>query len=241
MSIGRWLQVACLFATAIAKADDFSDALAAYDAGKFADARRGFERVVAAGASANAFYNLGNSCFRLDEHGASALAYERALVLDPGFSEALANLRFVREKARARVAEPDWRERVMSRIHPRAVPWLALGAAWSGWMLAGAGVLRRRASAVICGGVFAGLAAALFAGLLWNDDRDARLAVVVNAGSEARIQPADRAPVAEVLPAASRVRVISAQGGWTYCDLPGGGQGWVHAGHIAMVRMLPRK
>ena len=43
---------------------------------------------------------------------------------------------------------------------------------------------------------------------------------------------ADRAALAESLPAGSRVQIISTQGDWTYCTLPSGARGWMPTKNI---------
>lgn len=48
------------------------------------------------GATATVFYNLGNTWYRLGRPGNAILNYERALKLDPAFTDARTNLEFVR-------------------------------------------------------------------------------------------------------------------------------------------------
>jgi hypothetical protein len=71
----------------------------------------------------------------------------------------------------------------------------------------------------------------------WWRDQDAALAVITSKEAVARLAPADRASVAESLPAGSRVRVLSERGEWIYCALPGGGLGWISDQQIEKVRL----
>ena len=59
------------------------------------------ERADAGPYSANLFYNLGNAYFRTGNFGRAILNYERALALDRHHPESEANLRVVRDEARA--------------------------------------------------------------------------------------------------------------------------------------------
>src|SRR6185295_18789162 len=68
-------------------------------------------------------------------------------------------------------------------------------------------------------------------------DRDTRVAIVTARETTARLAPADRASVAEPLPAGSRVRVLSERGEWIYCALPGGGRGWIPDTQIERIRL----
>ena len=67
--------------------------------GKFSDAARAYESILAQGlGSAEIYYNLGNSYYRVGELGKAILNYERAAVLAPGDADIehnldLANLR----------------------------------------------------------------------------------------------------------------------------------------------------
>ena len=72
---------------------------------------------------------------------------------------------------------------------------------------------------------------------VWLRERDSTLAVSTEKEAVARLAPADRASVAESLPAGSRVRVLSERGEWIYCALPGGGLGWIPDQQVEKVRL----
>lgn len=52
------------------------------------------------GTSSDLLYNMGNTCYRMNRLTQAIVCYERALRLDPGNSDARANLQFVRDKAK---------------------------------------------------------------------------------------------------------------------------------------------
>ncbi|WP_131989285.1 SH3 domain-containing protein [Chthoniobacter flavus] len=239
----RWLAALAVLLLALLPirgwASDFDTANQAYDQGKFADAKAGYEKVIESGAgSANVYYNLGNTEFRLDDAGHAILSYERALALTPRHPEALANLRLLREKNGSRLLPVSWNSRLAHLLTTNI--WTVLVAV-SGWIVLFGLVIiftSRQAdhfglwlltllSVVVC---------AVASVSLWSMTRDQALAVITAKETEARLAPAESAGVAEALPAGSQVRVLSERGEWIYCELPGLGRGWVPEGALQHVR-----
>src|SRR2546425_6633382 len=109
--------VVCLFvaSSAFAQLDaQFATANREYSAGHFKEAIADYEALVHSGKwSANLFYNLGNAYFRAGDFGHAILNYERALALDRHHPEADANLRIVRDEARALELTPTLAERYL--------------------------------------------------------------------------------------------------------------------------------
>lgn len=74
------------------------DAVAAYEAGQYSKALQLFQDEAGVRNEAVQLYNIGNCEYRLGNPGKAALYYARALQVDPGFSEAEANLGFIQRK-----------------------------------------------------------------------------------------------------------------------------------------------
>ncbi|HEY0369628.1 MAG TPA: tetratricopeptide repeat protein, partial [Chthoniobacterales bacterium] len=73
-----------------------------FAAGHFREAVEAYQSLANAGqTSAALFYNIANAEYRLGDLGHAILNYERALTLEPHQPEAEANLRLVRDRARA--------------------------------------------------------------------------------------------------------------------------------------------
>lgn len=232
----RFLILFLCFAVSSARGASLADANKAYAEGNFAEARKLYEQVLTTGDHANAWFNHGNSSFRLNEPGKAALAYERALLAHPGHPEAAANLKFTRDKTAARVKEPDWLVKAWRYVAQPAASWVLIGEAWLGFVLIAAALLGRRSRALLAAGtIFALLGAVGLPALLYAREELDRVAVVTSDRVDARSEPADRGGLAETLPAASRVQIISEQGDWTYCELPGGSRGWVPAKSIERI------
>ncbi len=224
-----------------ARGGEFEVGNESYDAGQFASARNAYQRVIARGEwSANVFYNLANAEFRLGEKGLAALNYERALALEPSHPEAAANLRLVQEQSGAHLPEKLWFDALFPRVAADVIAVLGVAAATIALACAVA-MLMRGASGILGTGLFVGVLVAGWSGVaLWRDWRAETVAVIVAKQVEARLAPADRAGVAEALPAGSRVRVRSERGEWTYCELPGKGLGWLPAGTLEKIRISRR-
>lgn len=236
-SLSLLLLAVCCFVASTVLAGDFETANRLFDEGNFKGARAEYEQLVASGqGSPNIFYNLGNAFYRLGEEGQAILNYERALALDPAHPEANANIALLRSRSGGRVAEPAWWERA---ILPQASDFFTIAASaaiWSAVALLAWMLIARRASAMLWL-VFAVISfVALYAGAsTWHLARNRALAIVTAKEADARLAPADRASLAEKLPAGSRVRVLSERGDWTYCELPGRGRGWLPSSALEKV------
>jgi tetratricopeptide (TPR) repeat protein len=225
---------------AVKAGTEFDAGNRAYDEGRFLEARQQYEAQVARGEwTANLFYNLGNANVRIGSPGLAMLSYERALVLQPSHTEARANLKFLREQSLAKVPALTWRDHAFGVLNFDG--WLVAFslAAWATiFMLVLPYARHRRLTAsgafflvlALCAAGYAGCAA-------WETMRELDAGVVVAKQAEARQAPADRAALADVLPAGSRLRVMSVRGEWAYCELPGGGTGWLPSPAVQRVRL----
>jgi tetratricopeptide (TPR) repeat protein len=217
------------------RADDFDTANQLYDQGKFGEAKQLYERMVERGEwSANLFFNLGNSAYRSDAPGRAILNYERALALDITHPEARANLQWLRNQTGARVRARRWWDYAFPALSGDTFAIIAAAAVWGAIFCASAALFKRKAWGWTT--LFALLAGYAATGAL-RADQDRNVAIVTARETVARLAPADRASVAEPLPAGSRVRVLSERGEWIYCALPGGGRGWIPDSQIERVRL----
>ncbi len=71
----------------------------AYAAGNYSEAARLYEQIIAEqGVASAVYYNLGNCYYKTSELGKAILNYERALLLNPGDTDARFNLELARSK-----------------------------------------------------------------------------------------------------------------------------------------------
>jgi tetratricopeptide (TPR) repeat protein len=216
----------------------FDKANGLYEAGKFEEAREAYQQMVKSGPwSANLFYDLGNTEWKLGNGGEAAADYERALALEPSHPQARANLDFVREQTGARTATPEWWERALGAIDGGTAAILLAVCGWAAMFCLAVMLLRTggRAGPVVTLTICL-LAGGYAGGCLWEANAQAAKAVVIAKVTQAREAPADVAPVADTLPAGSEVLAPEERGPWTYCTLPDGTRAWVPTEALERVR-----
>lgn len=237
--------VACALSAspAFAQADArFTKANEEFAAGHFKEAIDNYEALVSSGKwSANLFYDLGNAYFRADDFGRAILNYERALALDPRHPEADANLRIVRDEARALELAQNVPERFLRALSVNQYTIMAAVAFWIGaFGIAGLVFARRRTAGLITLSILSLLTFAIStAAGVWIDkgSKGRALAIVTNKGVEARVATADNANSVLALPPGSEIQILSKRGDWTYAGLPNGLRGWISAKDAERVRL----
>lgn len=118
----------CISATSLTEqadsayaADDFAAALSLYQ-----------EALDTDGASADLWYNIGNTQYRLGNLGLAVVAYERSLRLDPANPDTRANLEFVLSRTTDRPGDTgsfisNSADAIASSVSPNAWAWVAIG------------------------------------------------------------------------------------------------------------------
>lgn len=223
-------------------AAQFAKANQEYAAGHYQQAIEGYETLVRANRwNANLFYNLGNAWFRKGDLGHAILEYERALTLDPQHPEAQANLRLVRDEARALELPKTLWEQYLDIATCSQYVGIA-GVAF--WIIVFAAAMlflgsRRSGAAVavlaMALAVFGGALAALYT--IENGPEGRALAIVTDKNVEARLATADNANAVLALPAGSEVKILSRRGEWLYAALPNHLRGWIPAKSAQSVRL----
>ena len=220
----------------------FAKANTDFAAGRFAEAIKGYEQLVAEGkSSATLFYDLGNAYYRSDDFGKAILQYERALALEPHHAEAEANLRLAREQARALEMHTPPYDRFISFATVNGYIIAAAVAFWlAAFGIAAAFFARRKSIArvalILCALlILAGSAIAVY--LRETGPRGAHLAIVTAKNAEARLAAADTAGSMLALPPGSEVQVLSTRGDWLYALLPNELHGWLRANTVEPVRL----
>jgi tetratricopeptide (TPR) repeat protein len=234
---------AFLIPSAFAQSDaQFAKANQEYAQGNFKEAIDGYDQLVGSGQwSANLFYDLGNAYFRVGDFGRAILNYERALALDRRHPEADANLRIVRDEARALELTPSLAERYLKFANANQFTIASAIAFWAAIFCIVALIFaRRRSGAVITLSIFA---LAIFALAVFviheldNGSNGRALAIVTGMNVQARVATADNANSVLALPPGSEIRVLSNRGDWIYAALPNNLRGWVPAKSAEAVRL----
>ena len=219
---------------------DFANANREYAAGHFQAATEGYEALVRSGQwNPTLFYNLGNAWYRRGDLARAILNYERALALDQRHPEATANLRLVRDQARALELVPQWPERFLVSMNFASYAWIAAIGFWAG-MFALASFLFRRstATAIVMIAAFVLCGCAVYAlYVVEKGNRGESLAIVTGKNVEARLATADNANSILALPAGSEIKILSIRGDWSYAALPNNLRGWLPTRSAEPVRM----
>ena len=212
----------------------FHDANEAYKAGAF-DEAAALYRALANDEklTPELLVNLGNAEFRIGNEGASALAYRRALVLEPGHPEAKQNLRFLRRTIGFTSAS-DHAAAGFARSLSAGVWGLIIGLGLWAILLPSAAIfalpsIPRGSLHIVCA---LGIIAIITAGtalLIRNSvlKHASELAVTLPDSVTAHSAPTLGTPPIISLPAGSEIQVLSTRGDWVYAQISDDLRGWI--------------
>ena len=237
------LALICFSRAAFGQTDEpFAKANEQYAAGNFPDAIRLYDTLVQSGdTNAAVFYNLANAHFRAGDFGRAILNYERALALEPHHPEAEANLRLVRDKARALELKRNAIDRALTQFTANQYSIAAAVSFWIGaFALVALVYARRRSPVYVALLLFSllALAASIFGVHSIENGAGGRdLAIVTAKSTDARLATADSAGTVLTLPAGSEVKILSTRGDWSYAALPNDLRGWIPAQSAERVRL----
>lgn len=229
--------------TGFAQSDvQFAKANQEYAASHFKEAIDNYEALARASHySTNLFYNLGNAYFRIGDFGRSILNYERALALDRNHPESEANLRLVRDEARALEMQQSLLERRLQFASLNQYSILAAVAFWVAMLCILRLVFSRRRSlgavamSILLLAVFAVSVFAIYE--IDNGNRGRALAIVTGKDVTARLATADNASSVLALPPGSEIKILSVRGDWIYAALPNNLRGWIPNKDAEQVRL----
>ncbi len=225
----------------------FASANAAYASGDFQVAADTYRALISEGTrDPDVFFNLGNAEFRLDHRGLAALAYERALLLDPTHAESRQNLRFLTRKTGRLVEEPTAFVRFGQRFAENTVVVALSVCAWLFILaLAARMFLQPRPggtraclySLAVIGFLGSSVAGTILAAQILHAPPKDRV-IVTAEDAKAYTTPALSAKEVISLPPGSVLRVLSSRESWSYVALPGDLRGWVESDAIESLGAL---
>ena len=225
----------------------FTSANADFESGALEEASLKYQSLVDSGLiSADLFFNLGTTQYRLEKPGEAMLWFRRAKIVEPRAPEVPQNVGYLKTK----IGFLEFAESGLAGFL-RSIPsgtgrWLGSVFLWSG-AIAFAGALsipslRSNRSGIIALGIV--LAMFGYVGLKMDQYEKNQLApenfaTVITAGTKALTAPAPASKTVIDLPPGSEVRIIEASGQWRYVDIPGELRGWVRAEEIEPVWPIP--
>lgn len=221
----------------------------AYTDGKFSDASAAWTSIEESGQkSAKLYYNLGNAWFKQGNYPKAILNYERALRLDPSYSDARYNLEFTTNFVQDKIEPvPEFILKSVARkvcyvmgSNAWAVIFLVLLAAalvMGLLFLLGSSVGKRRAG-FYCGIVLLLLSAGALSFSIWqkSDSVKTDTAIVMSPVSSVKSSPSSGSSKdLFVIHEGTKVTILDEVGTWRNISLADGRQGWIPASDIEII------
>ena len=248
------LALLLLIPTAASAASDEMESLwetgnAAYAEGNWDAAREAWSAIDASGLeSPELYYNLGNVCFKTSDYAHAILYYERALKLDPSYSDARFNLEFAEEFIQDKIESvPEF----FLKTWIRKIDYLLSSDAWTALFfiflaVALAGLLLYLLSAEtgkrrlgFFGLVIAFLLSVIclaFAASQKADYNKADSAVITTAVTSVKSSPgAESAKDLFILHEGTKVKIMDSVGEWYNIELSDGRQGWIKSSDFEVI------
>lgn len=208
-----------------------------YEAGDYHGALAEYDALIAQGyRGVNLYYNLGNTCFKLDRKGEAIRWYKKAQRLRPRDQDVRSNLEYalslIEDKIEPRPASwyvRQWNTLVAHVTHAElrasavAVYWLLCAVliafmyrrAWRLYLV--------RAIAALCGVLV--LLGAGMASRVYLDGQEQ--AVILSREAKVRYGPSEKDVIAFMLHEGSSVEIENIRGDWYQVSLPDGKAGWL--------------
>lgn len=221
----------------------------AYTDGKFSDASAAWTSIEESGQkSAKLYYNLGNAWFKQGNYPKAILNYERALRLDPSYSDARYNLEFTSNFVQDKIEPvPEFILKSVARkvcyvmgSNAWAVIFLVLLAAalvMGLLFLLGSSVGKRRAG-FYCGIVLLLLFAGALSFSIWqkSDSVKTDTAIVMSPVSSVKSSPSSGSSKdLFVIHEGTKVTILDEVGSWKNIALADGRQGWITSNELEVI------
>ncbi len=221
----------------------------AYADGRFSDASSAWTSITDAGySSARLYYNLGDAWFKQGCFARSILNYERALKLEPSYSEARYNLEFVNGFVQDKIEPvPEFILKSLARkvcYLMGSNAWVALFFVFFALTLAmallflcGSSAGKRRLG-FFCGIVSLILAASALGFSLWQKSAALKAdeAIVMSPVSSVKSSPsAGSAKDLFVIHEGTKVKILDGVGDWKNISLADGRQGWMPSSALEVI------
>lgn len=221
----------------------------AYTDGKFSDASAAWTSIEESGQkSAKLYYNLGNAWFKQGNYPKAILNYERALRLDPSYSDARYNLEFTSNFVQDEIEPvPEFILKSVARkvcyvmgSNAWAVIFLVLLAAalvMGLLFLLGSSVGKRRAG-FYCGIVLLLLSAGALSFSIWqkSDSVKTDTAIVMSPVSSVKSSPSSGSSKdLFVIHEGTKVTILDEVGSWKNIALADGRQGWITSNELEVI------
>ena len=223
--------------------------VAAYEAGEWSRAADAWSDIVDSGlVSKELYYNLGNACYKDGDIAHAILNYERALKMDPSYSDARYNLELASSMIQDNIeVVPEF---FLTRWM-RSLCWLMSSTVWAvlGLVLLASALLacllfllgrsssgRKAAFAALIVSLVLSLACLGLSFWQRADYARADSAIITRAVTTVRSSPSDNtAKDLFVLHEGTKVTVVDELGSWLNIELSDGRQGWIASSDLEVI------
>lgn len=203
-----------------------------YEQGRYEEAARAYEELLARGlCSAAILYNRGNAWFKAGRIGRAIASWRQALELAPRDPEIRNNLNFARQQVHGPSLQPEPIQTLLQRLTLNEWTWATVIPFWLTMLLLMAGHYRpawrprlRTALWICCILTLGNLALLTAAFHLWKHGRPA---VVLQTSTPVRNGPFDESPVLLELHDGAEVRVLEQKDDWVRVTADGSRSGWM--------------
>ena len=222
--------------------NSFEEANAAYNEGDYEQAMTIYGNIVDSGLeSAELYYNMGNTYYKMRQYPMAILYYEKALKLDPGDEDIRTNLEI------ANLAVVDkinvlpqsfierWWNSLKSSLSADGWAWVSV-IAFALFLLCLFAFLMARRTGLRKAGFFVGLLVAIclvlsvvFAVGKYQDLRQQDEAIVMTPTVTVKSSPSENSVDLFVLHEGTKVRVMDNTNGWNKIKIADGSVGWLQA------------
>lgn len=212
----------------------FQAGVDAYKQRDYAKAREAFEAIVSGGkASADLYYNLGNTAAKQKQLGYAVYYYRKALILEPSHDDAQFNLEFLRPQLVDQIhVAPDFflfdLAKRLFYIPTRKQLFVTAGLAWTFfWILLGLHLDRpvRRWIRIVTGSL------AIFFMVMTltriGIDAQRKTGIVLAASTDVKSEPVEKAGTLFILHAGTETEISAMEENWIEIRLADGKIGWI--------------
>jgi len=220
------------------------EAIAAYQQANYEAAIALYEEVLASGQhSADLYYNLGNAYYKAGLKGKAVLHYERALLLDPGSTEARENLTFVQAQIPPIEQVPPfflkaWKETVQALLPARIWAVSGLLLLWMGaagvilWLLGQSRERKKQGFSLALAGFLLCTAPLWLAFSRKQAETNSPFAIVLTDGGKLHAAPGEESEERLILAEGWKVECVEQLNDWYKIKLANGEMGWTKAGML---------
>ena len=225
----------------------WQEGIDAYLENRFRDAAAAWEEIVSTGAESPELYcNIGDSYFKQGNYPKAILFYERALKLDPSYSDARYNLEFAGSFVQDKIeAVPEFILKSLARkvcYFLGSNAWAALFlillvcALGMGLMFLLASSVGKRRTGFYCGLVLLILSLCCLGFSVWqkHDYHKADSAIVMNPVSSVKSSPSGGKDLF-IIHEGTKVKILDSVGSWQNIELADGRQGWIDGSSIEII------